>query len=280
VEEYRLGICDHDTGYMMGLMDYMNMCADIPFHVSVFTSVQDMTRDVEEGRVDMLLVDDTVEIKQADMPIVRLTEYGENAEADGYLFKYQSMRNISDRLCSIAKKHVKTVIAGSGGFYAVYSPVGRCGVSTYAMRLAGENEDSLLIKLENFRSSAGSDDDAFMYYLLSHNDEIGNVIRSMVTDDKGVKVVEGPLSYQDIRELKRSDIEWLKGFLSQDKSCGTVVFDIGSGALGSFDVLLAFDIVYVPYIAADGKADTFKKLIGYGSGGEYDKKLKFVDMEE
>jgi hypothetical protein len=59
-----------------------------------------------------------------------------------------------------------------------------------------------------------------------------------------------------------------------------VVFDIGSGALGSFDVLLAFDIVYVPYIAADGKTDTFKKLIGYGSGGEYDKKLKFVDMEE
>jgi hypothetical protein len=279
VEEYRLGICDCDTGYMLGLMDYMNMSQDIPFHVSVFTSVQDMGRDIEDGRVDMLLVNDSEEafdkLKNEGLPVVKLTETRELQDGQGYIFKYQSMEDIGGLLYKIARKNLKTNTTMHGGVYAVYSPVGRCGVSTYALRLAEEADKSLLVKLENFRAKTGVEDDAFMYYLLSHNKAIGDIVRNMRLSE-GPCIVDGPLSYQDIRELKREDIEWFKKLAADEDFCETMVFDIGSGALGNFDVLLAFDTVYVPCIKGmEEKLDSFKKAAGYGS--EYEKIFKFID---
>jgi hypothetical protein len=281
VEEYRLGICDRDREYMLSFMDYMNMDENNPFRVSAFTDICEMGCAVSEGRVDMVLVSDSFDIREVDVPVIKLTEQTENADCDNYIFKYRSMREITSRLKSIARKNVRTSLAETGGFYAVYSPLGRSGVSTYALKLAGENEDSLLVKLENFRSGEG-DDDAFMYYLLSHNESIGNIIRNIpVTDETGVRTVKGPLSYQDIRELKKADVEWLKDFLNRENICKMAVFDIGSGSLGSFDVLLAFDAVYIPCIYRDvDKLNTFKKLIGFGSGGGFENILKFIEMEE
>lgn len=280
MQEYRLGICDYDTGYMLGLMDYMNMCEDIPFHVSAFTSLQDMGREVENGNVDILLVDSSMEVKYENLPVVGLDENGEDLNGQEYIFKYQSMESISEKLCRITKKRLKTAVSAGGGFYGVYSPVGRCGVSRCALRLAGESENSLLVMLENFRERTCSEDDSFMYYLLSHNEAVGNIIGAMQgVGERGIKVVPGPLSYQDIRELKRSDIDWFRELVSSSGCCEQVVFDIGSGALGSFDVLLAFDTVYVP-CTAGGKLESFKKAIGYGTGSGYERILKFVDAEE
>lgn len=290
MEEYRLGICDSDTGYMLGLMDYMNMSIDIPFHVSVFTRLQDMDREMEAGRIDMLLVDSSmeipekiaVEIKKKDMPLVRLTETRDNPDNQEYIFKYQRAEDMSETLSRIAKRKIKLGITGCGGFYGVYSPYGRCGTSTYALRLASETDNSLLVKLENFRGISGGEDDSFMYYLLSHNEAIGGVIRAMQKKDgTGLRIVEGPLSYQDIRELKQADICWFKDYMQKGDCCESVVFDIGSGVLGNFDILLAFDTVYVIRVpGADGKLESFKKTIGYGNGIGYEKILKFVDMEE
>jgi hypothetical protein len=257
---------------MLGLMDYMNMCQSIPFRVSAFTSIEDM--DIEG--MDVLLTDTSFEIYDKNLPVVKLVEAED--DADNGIFKYQSMEAISEKLRAVVEKNKKIHVKTTGGFYGVYSPVGRCGVSSFALRLAKEEENSLLVKLENFREDTSSTDDSFMYYLLSHNAAIGRIIGDM-QEYEGLRIVEGPLSYQDIRELKRADVEWFKGYVSDSGCLKRVVFDIGSGALGGFDVLMAFDTVYVPCNSC-GKLESFKQLIGYGSGDGYEELIKFIDEED
>ena len=250
MEKYRLGVCDTDTDYVDALMNYMNTHKDIPYKVIMFSSVQDIHRYMEHNSLDLLLLGEKVEGQDDRIPTVIL---GESPDIiSNYIYKFERGISLSGHIDRLKTVGVKNVI----------------------------------IKLEEYRSVADvtENEELFIYYLLSHNEDILRVINeiSNTKDDDEPLIINGPLSYFDIEELRKSDVMWFKDVVKSSNAY-RLVFMIEGGVLSDIDILEAFDCVYVPYCLGGRsieRLNSFKRLIGYSGEDEPGCRIRFVRMEE
>lgn len=281
MDTYRLGICDQDKCYAVGVMEFINTRKDIPLSASVFTSYDDMVRFIAQDRLDILMLGEEITDAcegEMDIPMVYLTETKTSKPTTGKIFKYQNLTQLCEQVLELAKHHIYAL--DSEGFYAVYSPIASSIRDDYVSSICGAKDKVLVIKLEEFVGEEKDVSETFMYYLLSHNEEILDLMKP---DRNGEiqDVIYGAKSYLEIREIKKEDLDWLRKLLMDNPINRDVLFDIDGGTLGDIEVLLSFDKTYIPYESGAysvNRIDGLKKLIGYGSGNEYDRRLKFINL--
>lgn len=285
MEKYRLGVCDTDTDYVDALMNYMNTHKDIPYKVIMFSSVQDIHRYMEHNSLDLLLLGEKVEGQDDRIPTVIL---GESPDIiSNYIYKYQSVQDISRKLSYIMKSgNLCEAGYDNNGFLAVLCIEGGISLSGHIDRLKTVGGKNVVVKLEEYRSVADvtENEELFIYYLLSHNEDILRVINeiSNTKDDDEPLIINGPLSYFDIEELRKSDVMWFRDVVKSSNAY-RLVFMIEGGVLSDIDILEAFDCVYVPYCSGGRsieRLNSFKKLIGYSGEDEPGCRIRFVRMEE
>ena len=286
MKRYSVGMCDSDTGYVVGFAEYVNMNDDIPVKVSAFSGMDALYEYLKEGRLDMLLLDEKIEFGKTNLKIVRLTDRKE-FDNEKCIYKYQSVYKIADYIVHILDEVNKNTEEGCL-IYGIYSPVGRCGKTTLAKGICQNYEDSLYIGFEEYSAELDGIIDIqiykelyerFMYYLLGKNILILDTVKEICKKTGKNKFVA--LDYMDLRQIDASHIEWLLRLMREQDIYKRVVFDLGAGILNDLNFILPFDKVFVPMLNnsySKNKVDFFKMLVSDKKYSGLEKKIKYVEV--
>ncbi len=276
MKKENLIIYDEDEEYVSAFSEYINQLSEATFSVAAFTDLEAMLNYAEEADISAILLPERLlcaEIISLNAEIYLLTD---NVKRDNiYDFqaigKYQSgdciVREISTYYCE--KRDVSNISSIKNKemcIYGVYSPVHRCGSTTFAITLAqqlGINKKVLYINLEEFSglkeiflSEYISDMSDLMYFYLQHSDNMEFKFKASLYNYHNMDYIP-PMSYSvDIRNIDSdiwcSFIKDISGWSNYD----AIVVDIGHMISNISALFSICNKVFVPYI--NDKISNFK----------------------
>ena len=314
VNMVRIGIFDKETEYVTRLCAYLNRYGKGIWSVSAFTETDSLSRYMSDKRIDMLVATDKgilVKMKEEvrDMCYVCLSEEREHRDigTDKHriymVYRYQSAKLIGDTLRDIVEYLGMLTRTGKNSV-VIYSPVGRCGKTTLAMRFAGNVSGGkwLYVGMEDYGGKTIRNDhsetvrsnektayeenveyssleeraDDFLYYLKERNKQ---GVLNIINQSHGV--IPSAFSLFDTRLVNREDIRWFLEMFEKVVEYRGVIFDMGTGILNDFNVLSEFKYVVVPFVndsISIAKRKQFEELAAvYEPEGMADR-IKYIDM--
>ena len=158
-------VCDLEAEYARNFMDYLNQKKNIPFEIQAFTNVSSFVAYAKENPVELLLISAEAmcpEVGELDIgKIVILTEGSKPDELDRYadVYKYQASSDIVREVmaCYGAEKAVlpaqMPVLKKTTELLGIYSPLGFCGQTSFALALAqilGREKSVLYLNMEEY----------------------------------------------------------------------------------------------------------------------------------
>lgn len=144
----------------------------------------------------------------------------------------------------------------------IYSPIGRSGKSRLAGALceywSGQPENpsvddiamsgrTLYLGMEEY-GPEGTAMETVLYYLKQRSENLSMQLKALAQTKMGYDFIPSAGCYQELRELSAEDMEWLLQTICREGYYGHVAADIGSGSLAELKCLLAFDVIYMPYL--------------------------------
>ncbi len=287
MQDYRVGICDNDTGYVIGFMEFINMKEDIPLKISAFSKVNAISEYKRTKKLDLLLLDQNAEYEDSDLRVIRLTDNKELKDEYGYIYKYQSLYEISKEIIEMLNEGRQTINANSY-VYGVYSPLGRSGKTNLARGICEYYQDSFYVGFEEYSGFYNQTYkgkryreiyERFLYYLTGENVLILDTINE-IYEETGIKAFVS-LDYTDLKQIDKNHVRWLADLLQKNTGCKRIVFDIGTGVFSNLDIMLAMDKLFVPVLKdknSVNKLDLFKNIMSEKRYAELEKKVNYVEV--
>lgn len=290
MRKIRIGVWSEEKEYVSRLAAFLQRFGKGLWEVFAFTQPQAVQIHLHKESLDMLIGTDKEGLKeyenQKKLIKIWLTECKEESkcleEAWFELYRYQGAENIGAYIYKILReKHSNTDI--SKKLVVMYSPIGRCGKTTFALDFIKEASYGrwLYIGLEDY-SSFGSENleqkqegDMFLYHWKEHN---AQQVQKTLVESKQI-IITGN-SFFDARQLMISDFEWLRDIV-QGMVFRGILFDMGSGVLQDFHMLKVFDDILVPYLEEEkalNKKEQFEKQFSYHDMEEEKKHLHYINM--
>ncbi len=298
----KLVIFDLEELYANHLMDYISDKKGMPFQTVVFTRKLEMLEYLANNSVDILLIEATQmceEITKFDIgKIILLSDGSILSEYIGYdsIFKFKSAENIVrevlDYFVDLRKDYSPlSTSSAKAEVIGVYSPVGRCGKTSYALALGqvlAEEYKSLYINLEDYASfeeltdiNCPSDLSDLMYYFKQNPEMIAIKLQAIVRTVNNLDYV-APIFYaKDLRDIETP--EWIKliDSIARAESYEKIIVDIGT-MLGDIESMLEYcDTVFLPttkdYLSVR-KVETFKTILDRGGKKQLLDKLIEVQL--
>ena len=140
-------VCDLEVDYALNFMDYLNHKKNIPFEIQAFTNVESLIAYGKMNHIELLLISQKAMCRQVQEleigKIVILSEGVHPPDLDRYpsVYKYQASSDVVREVmaCYGAEKAVAPavfpVLKKTTEIYAVYSPLGRCLKTSFALTL-------------------------------------------------------------------------------------------------------------------------------------------------
>ncbi len=288
----RIGVVDWEQEYVKSLVRYLQKYSNGKWVVSGFTSEQDLLRDRGKKMLDILVGTDKEMLKQIGNGISEIQLWLtpvkcnlEKIEDQGYVaYRFQSAAEIGkciERIISDYKKNTDTDLT----WVAMYSPVGRCGKTTFALEITRLETFGrwIYFGLEDYSTFADSAQentsltDEFLYYWKERREE---KVLQIIEQTAGF-IATGS-SLLDVKNVTIEDVRWIKKLLTKSQYKG-ILFDIGSGVLQDLHIFQEFDVVIVPYLcekSALTKKNGFKNLLEQQEMKEELKRFWFVNMSD
>lgn len=259
---YKVCLLDSDPAYQRALMEYLNLRATIPIQLYVFSSPTVYKAFREKEKPALILVGDSYvdSLSTEECPVLVLTEKREYIGQEHYLFRYQNAEKLTEAMLAVIDKD-KAYMLDRNTFLAVYSPLGRCGKTTFAKKLREQFSNGLYVNWEGVSEQSGDDGVGswILYCMKSRNEECLEYLQEHLCRE-----LPPPESFQDIRQIDVEDIRWLKQEMKKRQLYEGVVFDIGGMTLAGYAVLEAFDKVFVPVLKDDvsnRKIKVFEQMV-------------------
>lgn len=287
MQDYRVGVCDNDTGYVIGFMEFINMKEDIPLKISAFSGLEAVADYKKENRLDLLLLGTGFEKNDLEIRVVKLTDNKSLANETDYIYKYQSLYKISEQLVFILNKG-RQKINTNRYVYGIYSPIGRSGKTNLARGICNCYSESLYIGLEEYSGCFNKTYEGkryrevyerFMYYLTGENALITDTINELY-EETGLRALV-TLDFMDIKQIEQQHIMWFTQLLTAASDYKRVVFDIGAGVLSDLDIMFAMDKIFVPVLKdkiSINKLNAFKLILSEKKYSELEKKVKYLEV--
>lgn len=197
--------------------------------------------------------------------------------------KYAGARAITEIIWQLTKQIVRRETMSSM-VVAMYSPVGRCGKTTFARSLAEGKNGWLYIGLEDYGcveniNVQGEFEwiDSFLYFAKERNEE-----KIFARMEQSGGVIASAFSPFDTKVLDKEDWEWLVTVLKKQTSYSGTIFDLGTGVLQDASWLSVFDYILVPYLEepdAQQKRKKMMKLFDVYGQIKVAEKIIFLNME-
>ena len=157
-------VCDLEVEYAYNFMEYLNQRKNLPFEVQAFTSPRILCEYAKTQPIEILLISDKAMCEEVSRlqvgKLIILTEGVHRPELDQYpsVYKYQAsdsvVREVMD--CYGAEKAAHEsgpVWKRPASVIGVYSPVGRCQKTSFALTLGqvlARDRAVLYLNLESY----------------------------------------------------------------------------------------------------------------------------------
>ena len=273
-----LVICDQESEYAARLAAFLNGKKELAFQVKIFKSPEQVSVLQKDESVDVMLVGSSFSIeertllKASKIFVLADEKKTELLPGETSIFKYQSGEEI---LSQIVQSFVKEEKAETfwyfskkekGKLIAVYSPVHRCGQTTFALKKGRElsrKENVLYLNLESFAGIDGyfpREDQrtlsTLLYYAKQENGQIGLILSTLVKKTGGLDYIPPAAVTEDLKLITSS--EWKKIFaqILKESIYDILLLDLGECIQGIYEILEDCDEVYLP--VADDKTAVSK----------------------
>ncbi|MBE5925890.1 MAG: hypothetical protein E7270_02900 [Lachnospiraceae bacterium] len=285
LKKENLIIYDEDEEYVSAFSEYINQLSEAAFSVAAFTNLESMINYVNEVEISAILLPEKLlcaEIISLNVEIFLLTD---NTSSDNmYDFqtirKYQAGDSIVREVSTYyaEKKDISKLSAIRNKdmiIYGVYSPIHRCGTTTFAITLAqqlGLNKRVLYINLEEFSglkdillSEYISDISDLMYFYLQNSENMEFKFKASIYRYHNMDYIP-PMSYSaDIRNI---DVEIWCSFIkdiSKWSDYEVIVLDIGNMVSDVVKIFSICNKIFMPFISdkiSYCKMKEFKEFLG------------------
>lgn len=296
----RFVIFDRNEEYAKELAEYLNESIGKKsrrdrFSIHLFTEATALHAYCKEQAVDILLVSEPVSKEEQELfssicvkKRLYITEY----EEEGKVYKYQSAEKIlrivmqtEDDQVSLQEKRETNQI------YGVYSPVGRCGKTSFGLALAkvlAEEAPTLFLSLDTFSDlkkilprQSTMDLSDLMYFALQGKEEIYRQSSKCINEIEGVQYVLPAYGGIAWNELNRTQWEDLFLYFLHATKNQYLVIDFGTGVEKVWELLNLCDCIWMPYIEEDRKLLEFEEFLLHSGREElYDRIRKIYVPKE
>ena len=295
-------VCDLEVSYAYNFMEYVNHKKNMPFEVQAFTSPVHLCAFARTQPIELLLISDKAmcpEIKGLPIrQIIILSEGVHDPGLDQYpsVYKYQSSASVIREVMACYGEEVSqpaevTVLKKETRLLAVYSPVGRCQKTSFALALGqilARQKAVLYLNLEEyagfeqlFSCTYEKNLSDLLYYIRQDSSNLIFRINSMVQSFQNMDYLPPALSPADL--MAASWEEWSKLFdtLKKQSSYEVILLDVGSCIPELYTMLEQCDRVYMPVreeTVSRAKVEQFENLVQMWDCGEMLKRVKKVNL--
>lgn len=258
-----LAVCDSETEYAYGLVDYLNTRKGFPFEVQVFTSTENLYEFACKHPLSVALVaGKDYEKSRQKLPVDHLILLGESREniEEGMktIWKYQSCENLARELLAwIAGEGILGRPVATGRqmkLIGIYSPVGKCLKTSFSFvlgQLLSKKSKVLYLNLEAYsglgrllRRDFSTDMSELLYYLQNTPDKFAYRLGGMVERVGGLDILPPFSSYLDFISVSREEWIQLLKEIERGSDYEYVLLDLSDGVQGLYDVLRLCNLIY------------------------------------
>ena len=267
-------LLDSDTAYSSCLCEYIDIHTSLDYETMTFSQIDVFLDFSANKQIDILLVNEDIfsslplyKISFLNLFILSETNFDSTLEKDSYtfnvFFKYQSMQNLLHKVMThfSLDRHNYTAFSmdHSSKLIGVYSPIKRCGKTSFAIALAtaySSKTPTLFITFDEFACeylSMSKDQKTIselMFYLLDNFSNTINHLDSIACTINGLDIIP-PAIYPD--DLRRLASDTLIGFFSQLKKTKYthIIIDFANTLFDIIPLLNLCDKVYMPVVDDD-----------------------------
>lgn len=260
-----MAVYDVDPFYADRFAEFANRKEKIPFTAVPFTSLARLKTFTEQQQVDLLLVGDEVTAEELGTirakQVVRLSESGMKKEEDGLpsVYKYQASDHVLREVMACydirAEPALFSVVGAQSTVIGVYSPVGRCGKTSFCLTMGqvmAREQKVLLLSLEEYSAYSrlmkvkygGSLSDLLYYFRQGEYSRLR--LSSVLYNWNGLDYVP-PVTYaEDLKEVAGDEVAGLVNRIAEEGAYDTILLDLGHFGKGVEAVLELCRVIYTP----------------------------------
>lgn len=287
----RIGILD-EVAYSYELMQKLNREEGEDLSAYSFSEKRSVKKHMDREPLDVLIVGEAYyeeELEEYAIPCkILLTEQQESGYQIGgaiKIYKYQAFHKVLQEIKRYWGEglHNEKITDGSAYFIGIYSPVRRCGKTSFALALAKKlalSKRVLYMNLEPYCGNLFAQEDApewnladVLYFLKQR--EGADLFDRAILNYEGVRALFPMDSPIDLQEIEQE--EWDKLFELLGRSDAEVVIvDFDESVRCFFYILELCNCIYMPVLEEDsqGKAAAFFRFLEKAADSGLKEKIK------
>lgn len=291
MKKLNFAICDLETGYAERLTEYISERQNIPFQILAFSGIESLKTFAKDHEIELLLISSRMmcpQVRAMDIRRTIILSEGEVVrEYQDYpsVYKYQSSDSL---VAEVMEAYVKEAddmaplfMQRNACIYGIYSPIGRCGKTSFALTLGqilAETQTTLYLNLEEcagfsdlLEKEYKADLTDLMYFIRQNKGNILFKLNSLTQKIGKLDYIPPAYFSSDLSDVKSE--EWLR-LLGNITSLGgyeCVVLDLGGTVEERLPILSFCDEIFTPTCEGKGAAAKIR---------QYEKQLKELDFGE
>lgn len=265
MKRQKFAILDREAAYASSLMGYLAQRQSVPFETLVFDNAESLEEYTGKGTIDLLMVSESMmsdRVRQMNIRriVVLLEGQGSGAAGCPAVYKYQSSESLVAEVMScyagqeapqpmyFAKRKLQIL--------GVYSPVGRCGKTCFALTLGqilARERRTLYLNLEDYAGfdrlldrETPSDISDVMYFIRQNRGSPVLKLNSAIQKLGALDYLPPAFSPADLREISLAEWMQLLEELVRCSSYEAVILDIGQAPGEIFSLLAQCSRIYTP----------------------------------
>lgn len=259
-----MAVYDVDPFYADRLAEFANQKEKTPFTAVAFTSMARLRAFAEQQPVEILLVGGEVEESEFEGvkagQVIRLSETGAPLESGTpSVYKYQASDNVLREVMACYQVQAEPLpfpaMGAKSSIIGVYSPVGRCGKTSFCLTLGqvlARQEKVLLLSLEEYSAYSrlmgaehgGSLSDLIYYFRRGEYSRLR--LGSVVYSFNGLDYVPPVTFAEDLEEMNGAELAQMTAKIAGDGGYDTILLDLGHFGNGVEALLDLCGVIYVP----------------------------------
>lgn len=258
-----LAVYDVDPFYAERFSEFINQKESTPFMAIAFTSLARLKAFAQRQQIEILLAGDEVADQELeDLGVhqgVRLSEVTMVKTGAPAVYKYQASDSILREVMACyqtgEREEQMTAMGTRSRVIGVYSPIGRCGKTGFAVTLGqvlAKDSKVLFLSLEEFSGFSqmmgtqysGSFSDLVYYSRQGEFDRMR--LGSVIYDYGGLDYVP-PVAYaEDLAQMEGAEVAGLIEKIARECGYDVLIVDVGHFLRNVEAVLAVSDVVYAP----------------------------------
>ncbi len=279
-------VCDLEVDYALNFMEYLNHKKNIPFEIQAFTTAESLIAYGKKVPIELLLISGKAmcrEVQELDIgKIVILSEGVHPPELDRYpsVYKYQASSDVIREVmaCYGAEKAIDPVafpvLKKNTEIYGIYSPLGRCLKTSFALTLGqilAKDRAVLYLNMEEYSGFEEMMGKGFqqnlsdlLYFVRQENGNLIYKMNSMVQTVNNLDYIPPVRTPADIHGTPGADWEKLIQEIALHSNYEVLILDIGSELEDIFQILDMCGKIYMPILTdpvSGSKIAQFENLV-------------------